>query len=152
MEKGSCFVRKTKIFLGCIILLGAIIYLVPTRIVAQTIGVQLFRIFATRSNGLPIAIPTPYLNYTHITTVSTVVPKTSVGILGCVIIGTAGAAGSTVKIYNGPSALAINEMANIDGTLAGREFCYGIIFNHGGGFAINVASGGAVPDVVVTWR
>ena len=161
MEKGSYFVRKIKIFLGCVVLLGIIVSLLPARITAQTIGVQLFRIFATRGNGLPISIPTPYLRSTHITTGTTVLVKTNVaasgltpasagtGVIGCVTIGVAGAAASTVKLYNSRTADANELLATVDGA-AVRQLCYGMIFSEA--LTVVVASGGTVPDVVVTWR
>ena len=111
-------------------------------------AVRLGFVTSTLGNWL---IPSPYLSSTHLSTVTTATPKTSVGVLGCVIIGVAGAAASTVTIYNGDSAVAGNILTIVDGATVGQK-CYGIIFNHGGGFHIVVASGGAVPDVTVTWR
>lgn len=91
-----------------------------------------------------------YFTHTHITTATTTAVKTLPGVVHCVVIGVAGAASSTVKLYNGTVA-AGNLVATIDGAAtAGQRFCYDSIF----GTSINVvtASAGAVPDTVVTWH
>lgn len=91
-----------------------------------------------------------WFTHTHITTATTTAVKVSPGVVHCVIIGVAGAASSTVKLYNG-AVNAGNLVATIDGAVtAGQKFCYDSIF----GTSINVvtASAGAVPDTVVTWH
>ena len=73
-------------------------------------------------------------------------------VLGCVVINNAGAAGSTIKIYN---QLAGNVIASvlhetIDATQVGRQFCYGKLLT--GGLTIAHASGGAAADFTVTYQ
>lgn len=92
--------------------------------------------------------PNSYISK-NITTASTNILKASRGIAGCVVVGVAGAAGSTVKLYNS-SASAQNLMATVDGTNVGGTFCYNMLFSNG--LVAVVASAGAVPDVVVTWK
>ncbi len=95
-------------------------------------------------------LPTPYLMSTHITGTGTLSPKSTVGVVGCVVIGVAGAASSTIKLYNGQIIISQNLLATIDATQVGQQFCYGMIFNDS--LTIVTASGGTSPDAVVTWR
>lgn len=94
--------------------------------------------------------PFGYWKQTHITTATTTLVKAYPGGVGCVVIGVAGAASSTVKLYDG-AVTGANLKATIDGAAtAGQPFCYNAIYNT----SINVvtASGGVVPDTVVMWH
>lgn len=141
--------KRTIAIFTTVVVIAALFFSLPAKTIAQIgPGAQAVRLFFT-TNTLGTFTLTPYLRSAQITATGTLNPKTTVGILGCVIVGVAGAAGSTIKIYNG-TVVAENLLATVDGTVAGGTFCYGMIFNEG--LNIVTASSGASPDAVVTWR
>lgn len=73
-------------------------------------------------------------------------------VLGCVVINTAGAASSTIKLYNqtGATVIAGTLGETIDATQVGRQFCYGRLLT--GGLTVAITSSGASPDVSITWQ
>lgn len=94
-----------------------------------------------------------YLKGCHYTATTTGnVCHTGPTVIGCVIINTAGAASSTITLYD-QAGLVVNAsyvQDLIDATQVGRQFCYGRLFK--GGLVVVHASGGAAADFTVTYQ
>lgn len=117
------------------------------RVIAQNVPPMLgYAAGASRPRAVPAYLKST--NYTATTTYTLVHGGATV--LGCVVINTAGAASSTIKLYNSYGAIAAYLKATIDATQVGRQFCYGDIYS--GALAVAVASGGAAPDITITYQ
>lgn len=119
---------------------------------AQIAGIgpgQIVRVMLTSGSGRSIGVPA-YLLSKNITTASTTVVKASPGVLACVNVNKAGAAGSTAKLYDHPTSALGVVLGTLDTATSGVELCYGLIFPDG--LVIVTASGGALADLTVTYR
>ena len=80
---------------------------------------------------------------THISTSTTTTVKASAGVLGSIIVNTAGSAGSTVTLRDGATVIAV---INAE-TPVGTTFTYNVSC----AASIVVVTTGA-PDITVTWQ
>jgi hypothetical protein len=159
--------RVGRWILGFWIALGAIGVLVVVAQVSPTLpfpfptgtlppgAIAFGRVMLTGNSGRAVPVPA-FLYGAHMTTATTTQVKAAPGVIGCVVINTAGASGSTIKLYNSPvlatltgSVLTGALMATIDGTQVGEQFCYAMIFS--GGLGV-ITAGSPAPDVTVTYR
>ena len=130
----------------CIVGLVALAWQNPmVRVAAQT----LTRLTLMGGTGRAVPIPA-YLLSANITTSTTTVVKATSGVLGCIIINTAGAAAHTITVYGTAGATSYNKIATIDGTAAaGQELCYGVLAQDG---LTVVTATGTPANITVTYR
>ena len=145
-------VRKIVIGVGtsCLILLFLVVGSVVTRSQGVLPGQSIGWIGgALRGATHFVSIPAYLLSQNFSATTTATIVKNGAGVVGCVVVNTAGAAGSTITLYNSNSASAGYKLATIS-TAAQWEGCYGMIFS--GALTVAIASSGTAPDVTITYR
>lgn len=145
------FIKFTATF-AIALILGTLLA-VPVHIAAQVLNTKSagWMGVTLRGGTNPYVAAPAYLKSVNLSsTTSGTMVKNGPGVIACVIINSAGAASSTITLYNATGPVTGYKLATIDATQVGRLFCYGMIFS--GALTVAVASGGTAPDVTITYR